>query len=151
MDKTVIEGKEMLDLARSECLRLLAQHRFGRLAVNIGHTAPVIRPVNYVFDEPSQSVVFRTALGTKLHALLHSAQAAFEIDGIDPEERTGWSVVIVGVAERITNPAELRRLERHELETWAPGDKAHWMRIRAFTISGRQIVRMGEDLPGYRA
>jgi hypothetical protein len=46
----------MLELSREECLRLLASHSFGRLAVNMGEGAPLIRPVNYVFDEPSQSV-----------------------------------------------------------------------------------------------
>src|SRR5947209_13965495 len=86
---------EMLVLSRDECLRLLAAHNFGRLAVAM--ETPVIRPVNYMFDESSQSVVFRTAEGSKFHALLLSTNAAFEIDGIDPGSRTGWSVIIVGM------------------------------------------------------
>jgi hypothetical protein len=54
------------------------------LAVNGGGEGPrAIRPVNYVFDERSQSVVFRTALGSKFYALLSAAHAAFEVDGID--------------------------------------------------------------------
>ena len=55
----------------------------------MGNGPPVIRPVNYVFDQPSQSVVFRTALGSKFHALLKSADSAFEIDGVDEASRTG--------------------------------------------------------------
>ena len=50
--------------ARSAC-ELLAANGVGRLAVN-GKEAPVIRPVNYLFDEPSQSVVFRTAPGIQV-------------------------------------------------------------------------------------
>jgi nitroimidazol reductase NimA-like FMN-containing flavoprotein (pyridoxamine 5'-phosphate oxidase superfamily) len=143
---------EILNLARAECLRLLAETSFGRLAVNVaGHGPPVIRPVNYVFDQPSQSVAFRTGLGTKLHGLLRTARAAFEIDGIDPEERTGWSVIIHGVAEPVTSPAEVRRLESLGLESWAPGPKAHWVRIRAATVSGRRIVRGADEVPSYRA
>jgi uncharacterized protein len=126
------------DLSRDECLRLLAEHNFGRLAVTM--ETPVIRPVNYAFDERSQSVVFRTADGSKFHALLLRANAAFEIDGIDAGARTGWSVIIIGMAEEITSPTEIRRLDRLGLEQWAPGPKPHWMRIRAWTVTGRRIV-----------
>jgi uncharacterized protein len=129
----------MLTLARTECLELLAQTGFGRLAVN-GARGPVIRPVNYVFDESSQSVVFRTAHGSKLHSLLRAAKAAFEIDGTDEDARSGWSVIVVGVTEEVTNPAETRRLAASGLEPWGPGVKAHWVRIRANTVSGRRIV-----------
>jgi nitroimidazol reductase NimA-like FMN-containing flavoprotein (pyridoxamine 5'-phosphate oxidase superfamily) len=119
---------------------LLGSTSFGRLAVNTGEGAPVIRPVNYVFDEPSQSVVFRTARGSKFQALLRAARAAFEIDGIDASARTGWSVIIVGVTEEVTNPIETRRLESLPLDPWAPGEKPHWVRIRAWTVSGRRIA-----------
>ncbi len=133
-------ASQLHNLPREECLRLLASNRFGRLAVTTGEGAPVIRPVNYVFDEPSQSVVFRTARGSKFQALLRAAKAAFEIDDIDAGSRTGWSVIIVGVTEEVTNPADARRLESLELDPWAPGDKPHWVRIRAWTVSGRRIV-----------
>jgi uncharacterized protein len=141
----------MLELSREECLRLLASHSFGRLAVKMGEGPPVIRTVNYVFDEPSQSVVFRTAHGSKFHALLRSAHAAFEIDGLDEASRTGWSVIIHGVTDEITNPNEVRRLDSLGLETWAPGRKAHWVHIRAWTVSGRRIVLAGDAVRGYRA
>jgi uncharacterized protein len=131
---------EMLELSREECLRLLAANRFGRLAVSMGESAPVIRPVNYVFDVPSQSVVFRTAPGSKFTALLHSADVAFEIDGIDESSRTGWSVIIRGVTDEVTNASDVRRLESLGLDTWAPGRKTHWMHIRAWTVSGRRIA-----------
>ena len=139
----------MLDLSREECLRLLASHHFGRLAVNIGQGAPVIRPVNYLFDKHAQSVVFRTAPGSKFHALLRSAQAAFEIDGIDAGSRTGWSVIIRGVTDEITNPSDIHRLDRLGLEPWAPGPRRHWMHIRAWTVSGRRIALADDGTAGY--
>lgn len=135
----------IVDLPREECLQLLASSSFGRIAVNIGEGAPVIRPVNYLFDEPSQSVVFRTTRGTKLHALLRSAQAAFEIDGIDKDTRAGWSVIVHGRTSVVTNPSELRRLEALGVETWAPGDMPHWVHIRARTLSGRRIVPAADE------
>jgi uncharacterized protein len=131
---------EMLELSREECLDLLASHQFGRMAVCTGSGPPLIRPVNYRFDERSQSVVFRTAPGTKFHALISSAQAAFEIDGIDERSHTGWSVIIQGVTDQVSNPHEIRRLDALVLEPWAPGNRPHWFHIRAWTVSGRRIV-----------
>jgi nitroimidazol reductase NimA-like FMN-containing flavoprotein (pyridoxamine 5'-phosphate oxidase superfamily) len=135
-----------IELSRDECLRLLASHRFGRLAVAGATDAPVIRPVNYVFDDASQAVVFRTAHGSKFSALLRAAKAAFEIDGIDEETRTGWSVIITGVAEEVTRPSEVQRLLSLGLEPWVSGPHPHWMHVRAWTVAGRRIV-----LPADRA
>jgi hypothetical protein len=143
-------ASKMLELDRAECLRLLAANTFGRLAVNFGAGAPVIRPVNYLFDDRSQSVVFRTAPGSKFHALLKAANASFEIDGADPTERTGWSVIIVGVTEEITNRFDVDRLNGLGLDPWAPGLKAYWVRIRAWTVSGRRIVMAAGAAPGSR-
>ncbi|HUE29046.1 MAG TPA: pyridoxamine 5'-phosphate oxidase family protein [Solirubrobacteraceae bacterium] len=131
----------MQQLDRAECMELLAGNRFGRLAVTGGAAAPSIRPVNYAFDEASQSLVFRTTEGSKLQALLNSSRAAFEIDEVDPATGTGWSVIVLGVTEVISNPTERRRLEKLGLESWAPGSKPHWVRIRAWTVSGRRIVQ----------
>jgi len=131
---------QLVELDRDQCLRLLAEANLGRLAVNAPGWPPVIRPVNYVFDESSQSVVFRSAQGSKFSALVQSGEAAFEIDGIEPVGHTGWSVIVVGVAEEITNAAEVQRLEHLGLRPWAPGDKPHWLRIRTTVVSGRRIV-----------
>jgi len=142
---------EMLELPREECLRLLASHSFGRLAVSMGERAPVLRPVNYLFDDASQSVVFRTAVGSGFHALLRSVEGTFEIDGVEEHARTGWSVIMSGVAEEVTNPNEVSRLDGLDLDSWAPGPKAHWMRIRASNVSGRRIVLPPEEVLGYPA
>jgi nitroimidazol reductase NimA-like FMN-containing flavoprotein (pyridoxamine 5'-phosphate oxidase superfamily) len=133
-----VPGSEILDLSRDECLRLLRSHTFGRVAVTMD--TPLIRPVNYIFDEPSNSIVFRTARGSKFHGLLRAGTAAFEVDAVEPHSRSGWSVIVVGMAEEVTSPTEVRRLDGLSLEPWAPGHKGHWMRIRARTVSGRRVV-----------
>src|SRR5438045_9237134 len=102
---------EMVELSREQCLSLLSSHHFGRLAVCTDTGPPLYRPVNYRFDERSQSVVFRTAPGTKFHALISSAQSAFEIDGIDERSHTGWSVIIHGATNEVANRSEIRRLD----------------------------------------
>ncbi len=130
----------LVELDRDECLRLLATTNLGRLAVNAPGWLPVIRPVNYVFDESSKSVVFRSGRGSKFIALVLSGQAAFEIDGIDPVGQAGWSVIVIGAAEEISNVAEVHRLEQLGLRPWAPGHKPHWIRIRTTVVSGRRIA-----------
>lgn len=132
----------MLELSRSECLQLLAATDVGRLAISGPRDRPpVIRPVSYTFDERSQSIVFRTVLGSKFRGLLVMEQAAFEIDGIDPGDRTAWSVIVSGVTEEITSRDEIDRLSAIAHESWAPGGRHYWARIRAYTVSGRRIVR----------
>ena len=58
-----------------------------------------IFPVNYVLD--GDTIVFRTDPGTKLGAA-GRARASFEIDSVDREHRTGWSVVASGRLEEVT-------------------------------------------------
>lgn len=142
---------ELLQLTRDEAVALLVRERIGRLAVTLEHAStPLVRPVNYYFDLPSQSVVFRTGLGSKLHAALHAPMAAFEIDEIDPSNGTGWSVIVAGPIEAVTGAAELARLEKMLPEPWAPGIKHHMIRIRAVTVSGRRIVLARDEVPGSR-
>jgi uncharacterized protein len=141
----------MLELDRAESLRMLAAGDVGRLIVAFGHGDPVIRPVNYVFDKTSQSVVFRTGMGSKLHALLGASRAWFEVDGLDSSTRTGWSVIVVGPVEQIVDPDELGRLRAARPQPWAPGAKSNWFRLRAVSATGRRIVRTADHVPGYRA
>jgi uncharacterized protein len=128
-------------LDRGECLELLRQSRFGRLAVSVPGQPPVIRPVHYLFDEPTQSIVINSAHGSKLGALLRSQQAAFEIDGLDPTGTNGWSVIATGNTEEITSRSEIERIESAGIEPWAPGDHHTLVRIRAFTVTGRRVAR----------
>ncbi len=132
---------ELQELDRGECLRLLSATGFGRIVVRTQDGAPAIRPVNYAFDAPSQSIVIHTGRGSKLHALLRAGHAAFEIDGTDAAGLPSWSVIVSGVIEEVLNRGELERLAYLELEPWAPSDKPFVLRLRAFTVSGRRVAR----------
>jgi nitroimidazol reductase NimA-like FMN-containing flavoprotein (pyridoxamine 5'-phosphate oxidase superfamily) len=125
----------MVALDRDDCLALLATTDLGRLAVNAPGWPPVIRPVNFVFDERSRSIVFCSARGAKLTALLRTEQAAFEVDG--RTDGGGWSVIVQGRVEEITNAAELTRLSRLPLRPAVPGE--HWMRLATTVVSGRRV------------
>jgi uncharacterized protein len=131
---------QAVTLSRAECLELLAATRVGRVVVTLGaEHRPIIRPVNYLFDQTAQAVTFRCATGAKLHSLLRSASACFEIDDYDAEARTGWSVVVYGVSEPVIRPTDILRLERSALDSLAPGTQPEWILIRATTVTGMRI------------
>jgi len=131
-------------LDREECIRLLATHCVGRIAV-VDHGRPHVVPVNYTMD--GDAVVFRTAVGTKLDAASRSA-VAFEVDDLDRETREGWSVVVHGLAQEVTpydRPDIVRRVRSLDPVPWATGDKPHVVRIAPHTVTGRRVRRPDPD------
>jgi nitroimidazol reductase NimA-like FMN-containing flavoprotein (pyridoxamine 5'-phosphate oxidase superfamily) len=130
------------ELAKSACFDLLAKAPLGRVAF-VDHLGPVIFPVNFIVDR--HTVVFRTDEGSKLDAACRARRVAFEVDGTDVATRTGWSVLVRGEVVEVTNPAEVARLAAITTEPWAPGDKAHFVRILPTAVTGRQISAAGEQ------
>lgn len=129
---------ERLDeLAPDLCVRLLGTHHLGRVAVN-DEQGPAVFPVNYVLDRGS--VLFRTDEGTKLDAAVRGEPATFEVDAIDEVRRRGWSVVVQGRAEEVVDPGELARVRELPLEPFAPGHRAHYVRVTPGAVSGRRIA-----------
>lgn len=126
-------GLNVLDV--EECFDLLGTQSLGRLAYVVDG-APKIMPLNYALYQGS--VVFRTGYGDVLD-LLHRRQVAFEVDNGDPTKRTGWSVIVAGVAEEISNPAELELVGQLPLRPWAPGHRDHYVRILSTAVTGRRI------------
>jgi nitroimidazol reductase NimA-like FMN-containing flavoprotein (pyridoxamine 5'-phosphate oxidase superfamily) len=124
-------------LPRDECLQLLASQELGRLAV-VDDGQPLIFPVNFALD--GDLVVFRADPGTKL-AAASLGLVAFEVDAVDAAAHTGWSVLVTGVGQEMTDAMDhlSERLLSISLSPWAPGDKAHWMRIKPIDITGRRL------------
>src|SRR5689334_12400303 len=91
-------GSRLIELSADECQALLESRRIGRLGL-LDADGPLILPVNYCMD--GRSVVFRTDAGTKLDAASNGAPVAFEVDGIDPAQRTGWTILIRGSAATV--------------------------------------------------
>jgi uncharacterized protein len=125
-------------LTSSACIRLLEARSVGRIAF-VSAGTPVIVPVNYALD--GSSVVFRSRSGAKLDAAERHQPIAFEVDDHEPASRSGWSVLVTGVAEPVDDPELIERLERQQLESWAMADTsdATWVRLRTDTVSGRRV------------
>jgi nitroimidazol reductase NimA-like FMN-containing flavoprotein (pyridoxamine 5'-phosphate oxidase superfamily) len=124
-------------LTDDECWELLGEGEIGRLAVAVDGR-PDIFPVNYVVD--GSDILIRTAAGFKLAAAVLGPAVAFEIDGIDPEQRRGWSVVVHGQATEIDQTEPLLRAEDLQLAPWAGGDKPRFIRIEVTEVTGRRIA-----------
>lgn len=126
---------ELENLSEAECLRRLAVHDFGRLAIVVDGQ-PVIFPVNYAMLD--RVIAIRTAPGTKL-TYAPGEQVAFEIDGTDPPSGTGWSVLVQGRAVDATTALDDVSWTAHGASPHpaAPGRKAYRIAIEAQTVSGR--------------
>ena len=132
-----IDGRTWLEhLSSEECWRLLRATPVGRIGVLVD-SAPEIYPVNHVVD--GASVVFRTAPGSKLRGLDRSPSVCYQVDGIDPDAHTGWSVLVKGRATPLRNAEEVRGVADLPLEYWVVGSKPHWVRIVAHQVTGRRI------------
>jgi hypothetical protein len=110
----------------------------------------LILPVNYALD--GHVIVIRTGPGTKLTAAQH-ANVAFEVDAVDEQRGTGWSVLVLGVAEMVTDqhsPDVIRRTHTSGVEPWAPGEHPHWLRLMPKHVTGRRLVA-GDSPPPFEA
>jgi nitroimidazol reductase NimA-like FMN-containing flavoprotein (pyridoxamine 5'-phosphate oxidase superfamily) len=127
----------MEELSRGECLAHLSANRFGRIGVVAGGL-PEIFPVNYAFTEGRVGI--RTDPGTKLDAAA-LGNVVFEIDSVDEASRTGWSVIVKGTAYEVTEAIDdvSEAIRGHLIDTWAPGEKDHWIRIEPTSVTGRRI------------
>jgi nitroimidazol reductase NimA-like FMN-containing flavoprotein (pyridoxamine 5'-phosphate oxidase superfamily) len=126
----------LTELDEEDCRRLLSTHGVGRIAVSTD-AAPVVVPVNYsVVDD---TIVFRTQPGTvSLQGL--GREVAFEVDRVDDALSQGWSVVVRGIAEEVTDPDAVRRLAEHAYSApWAGGERDLWVRITTTALTGRRI------------
>jgi len=138
-------GNEPLEeLSESECWTLLRTVDVGRLATPTGHGGVDVFPVNHVVDQGS--IVFRTALGSKLTNALDAAEIAFEADNaavrFDEQVDRGddpWSVVIHGTAELITRQTELFDTFELAVRPWHVSDKPYFVRLVPTGVSGRRF------------
>lgn len=124
------------ELDAAQCWARLRGEQLGRLAMSVGDEVDIF-PVNYVVD--GDSLVFRTAPGTKLFEAVVSTYVAFEIDG--HTEADAWSVVAKGPAARLERQAEIEAAELLPLSPWAPTLKYTFVRITPTSLSGRWFER----------
>lgn len=129
------------ELSPAECRDLLDAGGVGRLALCTAD-GPMIYPVNFSVD--GMAVVFRTSPHTRLGTHAWGVDVAFEIDQVNWESRQGWSVVVKGRADLMSEPDDIDRLRERSREPhpWASGMRRLYVRIPWREITGRSV---GED------
>ena len=133
-------------LSEHECFDRLGLTPFGRVALSSG-ALPVIFPIHFALL--GRNPVFRTDPGTKLMAASNGQVLCLEADEIDPVLHTGWSVLVTGRADVLSDPDDLDAATSLPLRPWTGRGDAY-VRIQAALVSGREIrIRSGE-LPSER-
>lgn len=130
-------GVPLRELDVDRCLTLLATRRVGRLAIDDGR-GPVVLPVNYLFHKGA--VLVRTGPGTKLDAADRPAPVAFEVDEVDEDNGTGWSVVVRGRLVEMTDPDELDAILATAPPPFAAGPREHVVQLFPTAMSGRLLA-----------
>ncbi|MEV5834868.1 pyridoxamine 5'-phosphate oxidase family protein [Nocardia sp. NPDC052112] len=133
-------GHSIVELDRATALDLLATVPIGRVVFS--HNAlPAIRPVNHLVDADGRIIV-----RTRLTAVLTSAVrgnsdvvVAYQADEIDPHRRTGWSVVVTGLARPVTDPVRIARYEPL-LHPWVHQVMDTVIEIEPSIVSGIRLV-----------
>ncbi len=124
-------------LSRPECRELLASVSIGRLGY-VDDGWPVIVPVNYTID--SGDVFVRSMPGAKLEAARRGDVVCLEADSFDHESKSGWSVVVHGPLEVVSDPQTLRVAWSQELAPWIDSASWQWLRLRSLSMTGRRVA-----------
>jgi len=127
--------RALVALSRRECLDLLRTEQIGR-AVFTDRAMPQILPVTYAVL--GEDMVLATTSTSRLAVASAGGVLAFEVDHHDPVTRTGWSVVVTGLAYRVVDPEEQARV-LSVLDPWAPGHHDLLLRLPSSVLTGRRI------------
>lgn len=126
-------------LSDHECWDRLAEQQLGRLVTRVGEVIDIF-PVNYTVD--GESLVFRTAEGSKLTEIAINDEVLFEAD--EYTETDAWSVIVRGSARRLDTVEEVAAADRLPLQPWVPTVKYNYVRITPASLSGRDVRRGSE-------
>jgi uncharacterized protein len=126
-------------LSEQDCRDLLQSHTICRIAWQAAD-GPQVLPVSYLWHQGS--VVFRTSPYGVLSELIRPTDVAVQLDELDEQLRSGWSVLVQGRAEAVAEPTELLHLWTIDgMVPWAPGIRNVFIRVVPRRITGRSLSR----------
>jgi uncharacterized protein len=133
------------ELTVDQCLALLGRASVGRIVYVDAH-GPAAIPVNYAMA--GEDVVFRAEPGTK-QAATGAHDVAFEVDEVDDDERSAWSVLVRGTGRELDLeelPDLLRHMDASFPTPWVAGVHSAWIAIEPRTITGRRLGARAADV-----
>lgn len=117
-----------------DCWSLLAEAEIARVAWQGGDGIALV-PVNYTVGEGA--IWFRVDPESALARECDGQQVVVEVDRVDAESRTAWSVVVVGIAhmvDEIDVPDTLI-----EMRVWPGGPRRRFVRVEPDRLTGRRL------------
>lgn len=130
------------ELSEAECREFLEQHTAGRVGFMAGD-GPQILPVTYQYR--NGSVIFRTSPIGPLAGLIRRTSVAFEIDSIDEQHKSGWSVLVLGFAQALAHDHLLTSAWETGPVPWADGVRNLFIEIKPRKITGRAVGNPSRD------
>lgn len=135
------------ELDEATCRSLLASAYVGRVIHMVGGR-PQVALVNIAMDHGD--VVVRCLPGTRLGAALSTpgTEILVEADEVDPDTRTGWSVVARGRMRAVLDQVAVAGLDRHMPPSWVLGDHGGtWVRMSIDEMTGRRVTATRSTRP----
>jgi len=126
-------ARRLVDLTPDECWTLATTRPVGRLAWNGPH-GPTVVPVNFTLD--GSNVHIRTTPYSAAAQEGDDSPVSFQVDSIDADDHTGWSVLMRGRAhfdyggQRVAGGPE----------PWLSGPRSLPLRVEVIEVSGRRLV-----------
>jgi nitroimidazol reductase NimA-like FMN-containing flavoprotein (pyridoxamine 5'-phosphate oxidase superfamily) len=124
-------------LSDSESFALLCSVPVGRLIFTEA-ALPAVRPVTFTVVDGE--VVVRTGTDSWV-GRLDRCVVAFEVDDLDHDAHTGWSVVVLGQARLVTDTDERYPRTATTRRLWVPGQRDRFLSIPIERITGRRLSR----------
>lgn len=117
------------------CLSALRTERIGRIVLT-QRALPLAVPVSYLVT--AEGVVVRVPDNDASGWHAAGSVVALEADAQDAEG--GWSVLVLGMADEVTDAAEIELLDRTVPMTWADTSASKaYLRIPFSLVSGRRL------------
>ena len=130
-----IENGPITVLDDREAWNRLSSVALGRLVTSFGGQLEIF-PVNFVVQ--NDTVLFRTAEGTKLFTTVMNEKVLFEAD--DHTVAEGWSVIVRGTARLLTGAEEIQEADRAGLMPWVPTEKLRYVRVTPTELTARHFT-----------
>ncbi|GAA2073882.1 pyridoxamine 5'-phosphate oxidase family protein [Microbacterium hatanonis] len=132
-------------LSVDDCWHLLERADFGRIAIDGVDGVPDLFPLNYLAADGH--IFMRSAPGAKLRGIANNPDVAFEVDG--DHDGLRWSVVVRGIAERMSVDFDIEESGVLSLVSANPTDKQNFLRLTPRTVNGRTF-RSRKSSPTHR-
>ncbi len=132
--------RRLVELDDAACWDRLGRAFIGRI-IRIVRGEAEVSVVSIGLDDGA--VVMRSTTGTRLSATLASpgVPAVLEVDDLDAQTGTGWSVVARGTLTPVLGLIESTHLDRTQPPSWLLGDtEGTWVRFDVTRMTGRELI-----------